>query len=357
MTLQPTSFYDQSKFPNSLYLIMMELEKYLANQIFRGDLTRVIYASEEYAFRQRLNLLSKNGNASIKELDLPFMSYYLTKNWDIDKRMGFPSPTAAIIGITEESLAGMPVKWMNVTMNFSFVAMFPTMASAQLAYETLLWINKPTPKQGIIEGLEYRGVELSFPIYLNIVNLDFNPSSLERQWLNSNKVYPVRFVMEVNSVMFSQRPQDANGNTFQDGAVPYITNKVILDFLSYKGSNMFWNPNNPMLEVDRIFSADPSLNGTFTLGTVTSTSVVLNWNWNSLASPLLQSTVDITLNGFSTVSRPKADKTYTWTNLTAGSLCNFTITFLYLDSTIVKYSLTVDTTPGATIGLKGMVGL
>ena len=359
MQVAPIRYYDQTKFPNTTYLIYMEFQKFFCNQLFRGDGTRCFYASEEFAFRQRLNLLSKNNNPSVSELQLPFMTYYKATNWDVDTKVGIQNATVAMVGTPEESLGGINVRFMQVTSTLNCVAFFNNDADAQLAYETLLWINKPSPQQGVISGLDYKGYAIDFPVYLGMKTLTYNPEYKEKQWLTSQRIIPIKFDMEIKSVMLSQQPQDNNGNTFWEDTPPVITNKVILDFLSYTYKNQNWDTTHPLLELDRIFNPDPLLNGTLTAGTLTDTSIQVNWTWNPLSTPNLQPNVSLLLNnGVQTASPLLATGTYTFNGLSAGSTYIVSIWFTGTDSTVSKYDLTVSTTSTTYVpAMKGLPSL
>lgn len=359
MTIQVPNFYDLSKFPNSEYLIMMEIEKFFGFNLFRGDLSRVQYSSEDYTFRKRLETLAKSGQSSVKELDMPFMSYWQTKSWEPDKRMGFQGAQSAMVGVTEEGIGGTLVRWMNMSCEFSCVAFFPSDAQARLAYSNMMFVNKPAPQQWIAQGLEYKGYSIDIPIYMNMLSLELNPGGVENQWLVSNKVYPVKFTIQMNSTILSQQAQSAYDTVFGTDEPPVITNKVILDFLSYKGANMFWDTTHPMYEIDRIF--DPSIPPavTFVSGTVTTNSIQLNWDWDSLATSELQPDIQLVLNGGADTKTMSRDlKTYTWTGLQPGSTYSFVLWVFGTDNSVIKKTLSVTTAgSGQAIGLKGMVGL
>jgi hypothetical protein len=335
---------------------MVATENYFANNVFRSDLTRVVYASPEYAFRQRLNLLAKAGQPSVKELQLPFMSYFRRGNWEIDTRAAVQNATAALAGFPEIAASYQKLRFLQVKTVFECVAFFNSDLDAQAGYEALLWIQQPSPKQFRYPGMEYLGGQFDIPIHLQIDNLVFNPDTTEKDWLVKNRVIPIKFDLLIKSVSMAQRPQTPQSSVFFEQENAVITKKVILDFLAYKYKNSFYDEQHIDFEVDGIFNSDPDLNGSLIVANTTNTSVTVNWSYNPLADPLYETDVKLVLNGYETFIVPRNQLTYTFTGLGKESLCNITIWFTSLAGQITKYTASATTGTDSHIGLKGMVG-
>jgi hypothetical protein len=357
MELQISNYYDLTKFSNTFYLIQIALETYFANNIFRSDLSRIVYASEQYAFRQRLNMLAKAGNPSVKELQLPFMSYFRQGNWEIDDRLAIQNATAALGGFPDASIAGQRLRFLQVKTKFTCTCYANSDADAQTMYEALLWIQQPSAKQFSFGSMEYLGTQFDIPIHLSIEGLSFNPDTTEKDWLRQNRIIPIKFDIVIRSVSMAQKPQSPQSSIFEDQTIPFITHKVILDFLAYKYKNTFYDDQHIDFEVAGTFTADPSLNGTLTVSAATNTSITVNWSFNPDSDSLYTSTVKLVLNGYQEVEVARNLLSYTFTNLSPESLYNITIWFISNAEQITKYTASATTSTGAMVGLKGMVGL
>ncbi len=353
--IRETFYYEHSKFPNVFYAINIALEQFLGRELFKGDLSRVQYASEEYAFRQRLNLLAQAGSPSIKALDLPFLSYYRNGSWEIDDRPGVQAAVTAVEGIREESLGYQKLYFLNMKTSYKFVAFFSSDKDAQLAYEILSWIRYPSAKQFKFSGVYYKEYELDIPIQFWTKNISFSPNFNETEWLQKNRIFPITFEVEVKSAILAHQPQ-VSSSIFPIDEELYITKKVLLDFLAYKGSKDFMSEDHLDFEVDYVFNPDPELYGTLTLGSSTLTSITVNWDYNELCEELYTDNVKIVVNNFVEFDVPKSDKTYTITELVPNSTYNISIWFTSLDGKVTKYSLATQTSQDEPLYLKGMVG-
>jgi hypothetical protein len=356
MEIPVINYYDLTKFANTQYLIMMAIETFFANNVFRSDLTRVFYASDQYAFRQRLNLLAKGGTDSIYELQLPFMSYFREGNWQIDTRAAVMNATAALEGFADASIANQKLRFLQVKTVFKCVAWFNSDADAQAGYEALLWIQQPAPKQFSFSSIDYLGSTFDIPIYLGVENLNFNPNMTEKDWLVKNRVFPITFDLQIKSVVLAQQPQSPESNIFNDNAPPVITKTVLLDFLSYKNQNSFTDQQHIDFEVTGTFNNDPSLNGTLNVTNTTNTSITVAWSYNPAADTYYTSNVTLTLNGYDSVDVARNALTYTFNNLEPGSTYNIAIWFFANNGQITKYTVNAVTGTNTIVNLKGMVG-
>ena len=356
MQIQIPNYYDPSKFSNSEYLVMIATESFFANNIFRSDLTRVLYCSEQYAFRNRLNILAQRGEDPIKELQLPFMSYYRQGNWEIDDRPGVQNATAALYGFPESSASNQYLRWLQVKGQFSCVAFFNSDSDAQLGYESLLYIQQPSAKQFKFSSMEYLGTTFDIPIQLKIENLQWMPDIIEKDWLIRNRILPVKFDLLIRSVSFAQSPQTPESNIFSDQEVPVITEHVILDYLSYKFKNAHYDEEHIDFTVDQVITPDPALEGSLTTDTITNNSIKVKWDYSSHADSLYQTNVILVLNGIQQVTVLRSAKTYTFTGLERESIYKIDIIFTSLTNQIVKYSVTATTTTDSSLNLKGMIG-
>jgi hypothetical protein len=356
MELIESRYYDHTKFTNTFYLSQMALQMYYSTNIFRNDPSRVIYASPQYAFRQRLNLLAQTGNPSITALDLPFMSYYRQNNWELDSRVGALNATTADFGYRDITIGQQLFRYLMVETSFDCWAFFYSDEDAQLAYENILFIKYPTLKQFPFASVTYKNTDIDIPISINVDNLEFNPGLTERDWLRTKRIIPLHWTTTIKSVSLSQQPQTPSSTIFAEEIAPVITKKVILDFLTYKYGNDLFSHENIVLEVASTVPDDPDLSGSFAVSAVDETSITVVWNYNPLAEPNYETNVTIACNNGTTYTVPMVQKTYTITGLTPGSLYNIFIYFQALNGSVTKYMVSQVTTTESIVNLKGMKG-
>jgi Fibronectin type III domain len=358
MEIPVINYYNQDKFSNTFYLIMIAIETYFSKNLFKDDLTRVFYASEAYAFRQRLNLLAAQGADSINELQLPFMSYFREGNWKNDTRAAVQNATAALAGFPESVISYQLLRFLQVMATFSCICFANSDADAQLMYEILLWIQQPAPKQFTFGSMDYLGGTFDIPITFAIENLEFNPSTNEKDWLVKNRVFLIKFDLVVKSVVIAQQPQTPDSTLFEDQTPPVITKTVILDYLAYKNQSTWTDLQHIDFEVMGTFNNDPQLNGSLTVTGITNTSITVSWTENPASVPNYQPNVILILNNYpdSEVTVPLSAGTYTFTDLEPQSTYQIGIWFTSNLEQVTKYTATATTGTNMFIGLKGMVG-
>lgn len=346
MELAPKRYYTQSKFPNTYYVTLMALERYFGTNLFKGQASRVFYASNEYMLRRRLDMLNKNAEQTIHSLDFPFMSYFRNGNWEIDTtRSGNPDPLTAYFGITEENNPP-PIKAMLASAKFNAWAIFARDDEAQIAHETLLWMKHPARKQFIAPGLNYKNYKLDLPVQLAIDEVQFNPEVKETDWLKKNRVFVLNFGFIIQSFIISPIAQGTTSNLFETEEDPsnafYITKEAYLDYFSSKDLPF---PDEVYYTdvVTGEFSNDPSLNATFVSSDITNTSVTLSWDFNEASEEFYEETIKITSNTGIDLDISRDLKTTTISGLQPASTYNFTIWFYAKTGYINKYNLIVTT--------------
>lgn len=357
MQIPGQNYYDTSKFSNTFIISTVALETFFINNIFRSDGTRVLYASEAFAFRRRLELLSKAGGNNVFQLQFPFMTYWRDNNYSIDDRPAVQSATAALTGYADESLGGQVLRFLQVKTQFTCVLWMNSDLDAQMAHEQLLWMQNPSAKQWTMPGaITYNGVSLDMPIILSIENIQFNPNYTEVEWLKRNRVLPIKFNVTIRTVAMSQLPQTPDSTTQWDIGPPTITEKVFLDFLSYKG-DVSPTTINITDEVIAYFDPNADVAGSISVQSADQTSLTVTWYYNPMTETLLLDDVTITLNGGAiSVSVPKDLKTYTFTDLAPESTYQVAIFFYTVDGKVNKYTTTGVTDVNSIPTIKPIVG-
>jgi hypothetical protein len=334
----------------------MALQTLFANNVLRGDASRVIYASEQFAFRQRLNLLAKAGSPSIAELQLPFMSYYRQGNWTIDNRVAVQNATAGLSGFPEAAVGFQKMRWLNVQTIFTCTLFYSTDADAQLGYELLMWLKHPKPQQFYVPGLEYKGYSISIPVIFTIENINFAPSTTEKDWLAKNRIIPVQFTLNLRTAMLSQTRQTPQDTLFPPEEAPVLTKTVILDFLAFKFKNSFYDASHIDFEVSGTLDPETSLGLVTSVTSSTQTSIVLTWDYDADFAPSFNPNLTITLNGVTQYSALLSAKSLIINDLSPESVYNITVWAQSLTGKIAKATTSTSTSTQQAVGIKGIKG-
>lgn len=390
MELKASSYYDPNRFYNTYYLILMSLLKYFSKEIFKDDGTRMIYASSEFAFRARLNQLNANTNPDFSSLELPFGSLFRTTEWDKENKAGVIHAGAALGSITLPS--GRVVRFMNMTAQFELTLYFHREDDAQIALEILRWIQYPSKKLIQLSGMEYKGEAVDVPLCISLTDIDYAGQYKEKQWIEEQRMIPIKATILADSVIFDQYAQGASSGLFtlwpgsSGGDEIVLTEKVVLDFLSYHGSNKYFDKTGLLLEVASTVAPDPDLLGSLIfneyqldengdpvldsetglpLSAVQDNSLTINWDYNEGTIenpinilPLYETNVRITCSNGTTYEVPMANKTFTIEGLEIDSYYEVAIFFIAKNGSVTKYVATGHTTlSAAPPNLKGMIGL
>ena len=350
MELLPNKYYKTDRFPNTQYLMMMAIEKYFGLEIFKGDSSRVFYASPEYTFRRRLDMLNANASQDMHSLQIPFMSYYRKTNWEVDRqRRGIESPRVALEG--SAILSSFNLRFMNTKATFSAFFVFGRDDEAQIAYETLLWVKHPSAKQFTFPGLAYKDCRLDLPIQLWVDNVVYNPQLKEKDWLQKNRMIVVQADFTLRSVIIAPVAQGSQSSLFEtaeEGSGFYITKEAYLDYFSSKNLPL---PDEAYYDVmvTGEMSNDPTLTATLTSADITNTSATLLWDFNESVREFYEDTVKITTNTGLTFEAPMDAKTFTLPNLQPASTYDVFLWFYSKQDFINKYNIIITT---ADVGYK-----
>jgi hypothetical protein len=279
---------------------------------------------------------------------------------------------------------------MNVQAPFDLMFYFDRESDAQVAYETLLWIKHPNQKLLTLEGIEYKGRSISIPLALELLDISYSPNFGDIDFLKQQKMIPIVARLQVHSVIFDQYAQGATSSLFSpwpggSGLQPVVlAEKVVLDFLTYHGSNDFVDRTGILLEVASTVAPDPALNGSLTfnenqidpetgepvldpetgqpISATQDTAITVTWDYNRAVGvdipALYETNVRITCSNGTSFDAPLISRTYTITELEADSVYTISIFFISKKGEVTKYSVSGHTTYATTPpNLKGMIGL
>jgi hypothetical protein len=249
-----SQFYKHKDYAATYYAIYVALERWIAAQIFRSDITRVFLASEEYAFRRRFELTDTSqdyNNINFSSLNLPFANYWPgNAGWVPDDRVAANPYALVKLGISARTRM---LRAMMVKTTIPLTCYFDRDDDARMAYERLLHLSYIEERP--VTTIGWKGETIQIPVFIKIQNLTFNPTYKENDWLKQNKVYIIKADIELRSFSITPPEQPIYSNTdplWEDDEKFYLTEDVIL----YLKSN---NKITSELQINSTFNENPSI--------------------------------------------------------------------------------------------------
>jgi hypothetical protein len=361
-------YYDPKRLTNSTYLIMMALETYIGQEIFKGDGSRIFYGSDSFAFRQRMNKLYPTINTGItsvtaSQLQFPFCNYFRASSWKIDTRPAIQNATAALYGFQISNDIPVNVRFLQTEMDFNLTFYFNRDDDAQNCYDILMWIQNPSPKQFPWSGMQYKNYKIDIPVIMTTSNISWTNQYKENEWLQKNRIIVVKADINIKSVVLDQFAQGSKSGLFEilpadsDIGKYYITREALLDFLSFKKEPLL-DKENIVFDIIANFTPDPELTPTLTISDIIETGFKVSWNYNEDALELYEPNVTILLDSGIQAIVPITDKEKVFEGLEPESTYVMAIYFTSLSGKIIKLTETINTViPENQKELKGMIGL
>jgi len=175
------SFYAQddnySNFINIRYLLDIEIEKFIADKLFFGDVNRIIVASNEMAFKKR-------GLTYQGDYHFPFLNYWLT-GYEYSSDFGWYNMVNEKQGVWIPS-ENANVRIMPLVMEYEASFWCNRTDEMQYALKELLFVkNNHTALQ---TGFTYGDSEIQFIGIFNVTDLEPNAEYQDSDWLERNKI-------------------------------------------------------------------------------------------------------------------------------------------------------------------------
>lgn len=240
-----SQYYIHRSYVPVYYYLYKALEKWISEQLFRNDDSRVFCASDDYAFRRRFELTDTSKNykdIEVSSLRFPFSNYWpQNSGWQPDNRIAAnPAPliyTGIYEGYTKiRAAAGI----INIPTTFYF----DREDDARMAYEKLYFLTYNEHNYSTTGILA--GETLGIPMIITVNNLRFNPNFKENDWLRQNRIFTVTVDLNLRSyiiyppnqpnwdVTVDAEGEQSDGNIYDDGSVSYEpVNEVILNMKDY----------------------------------------------------------------------------------------------------------------------------
>ena len=242
--IMASQYYVHHSYVDTYYYVYKFLEKWIADNLFRKDPSRVFLASDDYAFRRRFELtdMSKSyENLEFSSLNFPFANYWPQNNgWVAENRVASKNASLIYLGIYD---GDTKVRASASNISIPTTLWFDREDDARLAYEILYFksYNEQYNSTKVPYGTDYTklsetssrtGNILDIPVNIKIDNLVFNPKFVESDWLKKQRVYPVKVTFTVRTfAIYPPKQPDFDVTLREDGTLD--GNKIYEDGYSY----------------------------------------------------------------------------------------------------------------------------
>ena len=313
-------FYNHSSFTATYYALYIALERWVADNVFRQDLSRVFLASDEYSYRRRFELVdpsSRYDSIQASTLQFPFCNYWPgNSGWVPDQR---PSTNQASLLFFGASANSRMLKAMAVTTDIGMTFHFDREDDCRLAYELLLYSS--FREQWMYTPIAWREEVLKIPLYFKIQDLSFNPTFTENDWLKQNRIFTITARFELRSFIVKQLTQpiySSDGPIIDNEERYTLTEEVIAYF--YTGKKL-----QPTLTLGSIFDYNPTIIINQCGATETTfTTATLGWD---ITSTETLTGITVAIPGRAPISLAPTETSLLISNLIDGSSYTATITF------------------------------
>lgn len=307
------SFYTLQGHVRGYYQFYLVLERWLADVVFREDISRVFLASDNLAFRRRFEITDTSvayENLQTSSLQFPFANYTINGGWQPDSRSGTNPAARVFLGLSARTriLRSMAVEG---TLDVTFY--FDREDEARWAYERLLFRSY---REYFFKVQQYWFEEqIEIPVFLKVQNLQYAPNFDQAAWLQENRIFTIRATMRARSTVVEPPPQSA----FTQGLIP-VENTELYP-LTQEVISELRNTNNLLnsISITSLFEENPAITVN-QFGVVTSTVSNVIVSWDIEASPgtnITQYVLELS-NGERVTLDPTVS-TYSFNNLTPGS--------------------------------------
>lgn len=246
-------FYKHDAYTASHYALYIALEQWLADTVFRQDITRIFLASDEYAFRRRFELTDTSeryNNIQASSLQFPFANYWpLNQGWRPDERAAANTAALVVKGTSERTRI---LRAMAVTCDIGVTFYFDREEDTRLAYEFLLWAA--FRERFMYTTVQWKQEVLGLPLNVKIQDLSFNPDRKEADWLKEQRLFTISARLELRSHIPQppEQPGYSDDVSIEDSERYTLTERVILDMLS-EGKIL------STMEIDTLFNQNPEI--------------------------------------------------------------------------------------------------
>ena len=289
---------NNKKFIDVFESICINIEYWLSKEIFKNDISRIIYATDDNAFRKRIELLDngKNENEQLTPeiLDLPFGIYSVAGDIepdDSDSTKRSVSNSVSGIYFPDEEINQRRVA---VKQKFKAILFFNNRKTLREAFQLLFWEKEPEYEIHMYNEIEWRNRIIKLPMAIKIDELKSNSSEYkETDFLTKNEIFTitVEFTVRTYQLLINniqkifQLPMRFSNfiDTYEEDEehIDYFTEQVVLLWAGQKfdidvDSSKVDEDSEEIRAVKRVFDKNPynidvkRMPNDFTVDTITS---------------------------------------------------------------------------------------
>lgn len=215
------SYYDNSDFINVFYSTILSLYEFFTETFFPTDPNRIIYASNQFAFRERLKLQNSDeiSEFQVNSLNMPFMNFCISPSGITpNTERSWKNYALEIEGVMDWDI-NKKIKATPVKMDFECTYFSDREADLQYVLSKIFWINSQ-------ETLIKPELEIDGKGFCNMglfvgFETGYRSQYNESDWLEKNKVRTIGMNFSVDTFLLQ---------TTTDGF--WIPKKVLATFAS-----------------------------------------------------------------------------------------------------------------------------
>lgn len=220
------SYYNTKNFLNNYLSSIIAIDNYFQIYMFPNDPSRIIYATNDFAFRQRLRTQSKEDTTSafqVNSLDMPFFNFAITDiSSNTDRRL--KNNQLEKLGVMDWALKK---KIRATPLKIDFEGTFFSSEEIDLQY---LFYNLQF--DDAVETTIKPKIQIGEEIYENYAylaynSINYNPTYTEKDWLEQNRIRTIGIDFSLSTYLI-----DIDDSDF------WIPKSVLLGFANSKKINL-----------------------------------------------------------------------------------------------------------------------
>lgn len=192
------SYYKDMDFINVYYSTIICMFNYFTENLFPDDPSRIIYASNDFAFRRRLQLNSRDNVSEfqIQSLNMPFMNFSIEASGMSSKTdRDWKSNQLEVSGVMDWTIK-KKIRMTPIKLSFEATFFSDKEIDIQYIISKLFWDD--ALETVLKPELEIDGQKFSNIGVMAGYNLQYRPRYNEKEWLDKNKIrtIPMNFAVD-----------------------------------------------------------------------------------------------------------------------------------------------------------------
>lgn len=198
------SYYQTThkKFVDIYRSINCSIEWFFAKLLFHDDLSRIVYATKDIAFRKRIEMLDKgkkeDQTLQPEMLNLPFATYSQSGDVEPDDREAAVNAGESVEGLYFDE-EDRNMRSLAVMIKYKVVLFFSRLDDVQVAQHLLMWEKEPKSPIWLYSNVVWRNMKIDIPTFITIESINTNPDYKQSAWLKENRIFPVEVELTVRT--------------------------------------------------------------------------------------------------------------------------------------------------------------